>query len=120
MENVDVQSLGDRKTAVLAQFICQHSMTPPRTILVVGCGGGIEAAVLALSLDAQVTGIDVVAEFDERAAKVADLRYGDATNMDFEDGSFDFVFSFHALEHIPDYRKALAEMCRVLRSDGGG
>lgn len=119
MENVDVQSLGDLKTPVLAQFIREHSVTPPRTILVVGCGGGIEAAVLALLLDAQVTGIDVLTSFDERAAKVANLRYGDATNMDFEDESFDFVFSFHALEHIPGYRKALAEMRRVLRSGGG-
>lgn len=82
-------------------------------------GGGIEAAVLALLLDAQVTGIDVSINFDKRAAQVADLQYGDATNMDFDDETFDFVFSFHALEHIPDYRKALSEMHRVLRAGCG-
>jgi ubiquinone/menaquinone biosynthesis C-methylase UbiE len=85
----------------------------------VGCGSGIEAAVLGLMLRAEVTGIDVATNFDERAAQVANLKYGDATNMDFEDGTFDFVFSFHALEHIPEYQKALLEMRRVLRPGGG-
>lgn len=119
MNSIEVESLGDFKTPVLAQFISEKCANTPRTILVVGCGGGIEAAVLGLLLKAQVTGIDVATNFDERAAKIANLQYGDATNMDFEDESFDFVFSFHALEHIPDYRKALSEMRRVLRPGGG-
>lgn len=119
MKSIDVESLGDFKTPVLAQFISEKYANTPRTILVVGCGGGIEAAVLGLLLKAQVTGIDVATSFDERAAQIANLRYGDATNMDFDDESFDFVFSFHALEHIPDYRKALSEMRRVLRPGGG-
>src|SRR5690606_17037057 len=33
--------------------------------------------------------------------------------------SFDFVYSFHALEHIPQYRTALREIHRVLKPDGG-
>lgn len=119
MNSIDVESLGDFKTPVLAQFISEKCANMPRTILVVGCGGGIEAAVLGLLLKAQVTGIDVATNFDERAARIANLQYGDATNMDFDDESFDFVFSFHALEHIPDYRKALSEMRRVLRPGGG-
>jgi len=119
MNSIDVESLGDFKTPVLSQFISEKCGNTPRTILVVGCGGGIEAAVLGLLLKAQVTGIDVATNFDERAARIANLQYGDATNMDFDDESFDFVFSFHALEHIPDYRKALSEMRRVLRPGGG-
>ena len=38
--------------------------------------------------------------------------------MVFPDASFDAVFSYHALEHIPDHHKALAEMRRVLKPDG--
>lgn len=119
MNSIEVESLGDFKTPVLAQFIREKCANTPRTILVVGCGGGIEAAVLGLLLQAHVTGIDVATNFDERAAQIAHLGYGDATNMDFDDETFDFVFSFHALEHIPDYRKALSEMRRVLRPEGG-
>jgi ubiquinone/menaquinone biosynthesis C-methylase UbiE len=88
-------------------------------LLVVGCGDGIEAAILATRLNTSVTGIDVTDSFDTRAAKSADLQLGDAMSLDFEDETFDFVFSYHALEHIPDPHKALREMHRVLKPGGG-
>lgn len=108
----------DRKTALLADLIRTHFGKAPARILVVGCGNGREAAQLALSLQAQVTGIDLQSKFDAEAAAVANLRQGDATALDFPDGAFDFVYSFHALEHIPDFRRALREMHRVLTQDG--
>jgi ubiquinone/menaquinone biosynthesis C-methylase UbiE len=39
--------------------------------------------------------------------------------LGFDDESFDFVFSYHALEHIEDPNRALHEMHRVLRPGGG-
>jgi SAM-dependent methyltransferase len=36
----------------------------------------------------------------------------------FEDGSMDFVFSSHALEHMPDMQKALNEWGRVIKPGG--
>lgn len=114
-QNVD---FSDPKTVILADLICQQEKATPSKILVVGCGKGIEAAVLAQHLKASVTGIDIVTDFDARACMFADLRYGDATKMEFDDESFDFVYSFHALEHIPDFRTALHEMRRVLHRDG--
>jgi ubiquinone/menaquinone biosynthesis C-methylase UbiE len=116
---VDAVDLDDPKTQVLADLIRGHCTTVPDTILVVGCGNGIEAAVLGGSLGARVTGIDLETDFDERALRLADLKYGDATNLEFADESYDFVLSFHALEHIPDFRKALSEMRRVLRPSAG-
>lgn len=115
-QNVD---FSDPKTVILADLICQQENATPTKILVVGCGKGIEAAVLAQHLRTSVTGVDIVTNFDERARMFADLRFGDATKMEFDDESFDFVYSFHALEHIPDFRAALREMRRVLRRDGG-
>ena len=115
-QNVD---FSDPKTVILADLMCQQLNSVPSKILVVGCGKGIEAAVLAQHLGASVTGIDIVTGFDARAGLFADLRGGDATRMEFADESFDFVYSFHALEHIPDFRAALREMRRVLRPDGG-
>lgn len=108
----------DRKTALLAELIRAHFGKAPARILVVGCGNGREAAQLALSLKCEVTGIDLQSKFDPAAAAVATLRQGDATALDFPDNSFDFVYSFHALEHIPDFRRALREMHRVLTKDG--
>jgi SAM-dependent methyltransferase len=108
----------DRKASVLADVIRRNVPAMPARVLVVGCGSGREAAQFAQSFRAQVVGIDVETQFEPEATRVADLRWGDATSLDFADGSFDFVYSFHALEHIPDYRRALREMRRVLRRDG--
>jgi len=42
----------------------------------------------------------------------------DITDMVFEDKSFDVVLCSHVLEHIPDDRKAMAELFRVLKPEG--
>jgi ubiquinone/menaquinone biosynthesis C-methylase UbiE len=43
---------------------------------------------------------------------------GDAQALPFPDESFDGVLCSEVFEHIPDPRKAVAEMYRVLKSDG--
>ena len=48
----------------------------------------------------------------------ADLRVGDAHNLPFSDASFDTVVVTLALCTIPDDRRALAEVARVLRPGG--
>lgn len=90
-----------------------------KTLLVVGCGSGVEAAILAEKLGAAVTGIDPQDNFDADARRVADLRVGDALALDFPDESFDFVYCYHALEHIDQPAVAIREMARVLKRDGG-
>lgn len=42
----------------------------------------------------------------------------DITNLPFEDRSFDVIYASHVLEHIPDDRKAIAEIRRILRPGG--
>lgn len=74
--------------------------------------------MLAHDLDAKVIGIDIEEKFDAEAMRAVQLQRGDATALDFSDASFDIVFSYHALEHIPDYNKALDEMNRVLKPAG--
>lgn len=46
------------------------------------------------------------------------LRRRDVTALDFSDAALDAVVSLDVLEHIPDYRLALREVARVLRSGG--
>ena len=48
----------------------------------------------------------------------ADLRPGDAQALDFPDGSFDTVLCALGLCTIPDDRRAVTEMARVLRPGG--
>lgn len=111
-------ALRNGKTEALAGLIRARTRAPIRRLLVVGCGSGVEAAVLARELGAEVLGVDLETAFDSTAAAAVELRQGDATCLDFASGSFDFVFSYHALEHIPAYGKALAEMERVLSKGG--
>lgn len=51
-------------------------------------------------------------------AVTRNLRRMDATALRFEDASFDHLYSFHTIEHIPDLRGALREMQRVLVPGG--
>jgi SAM-dependent methyltransferase len=107
-----------RKTEAIAAIVCQRRAAPIRRFLVVGCGSGVEAAILSRALGVGGIGIDLKAAFDPAAARAADLRQGDATCLEFQDEEFDFVYSYHVLEHIPEYMKALAEMHRVLKKGG--
>lgn len=44
----------------------------------------------------------------------------DLTELEFPDESFDIVVCNHVLEHIPDDRKAIGELYRVLKPGGWG
>jgi hypothetical protein len=46
------------------------------------------------------------------------IRHESVCHLSFEDGSFSAILSFDVLEHVPDYRKALSEMCRCLEPGG--
>jgi SAM-dependent methyltransferase len=42
----------------------------------------------------------------------------DVTSIPYPDASFDVVICSHVLEHVPDDRRAIAELARVVRPDG--
>lgn len=113
-----MQRLRDTKTELVAKIITDNLGRKINRLLVVGCGSGVEAAILSRCLETEVVGIDVAGDFDADSARVAELRRGDAMALDFADGSFDFVYSYHALEHIPHPIRALEEIKRVLRAGG--
>jgi ubiquinone/menaquinone biosynthesis C-methylase UbiE len=73
----------------------------------------------------RLTGVDwspaMLAIARRRAAELgreADLRQGDAQALDFPDASFDTVLCALGLCAIPDDRRAVTEMARVLRPGG--
>jgi SAM-dependent methyltransferase len=92
------------------------------TILDAGCGTGTNSRRLARA-GYRVTGVDF-SEFALREATAEsagldiDFRRGDLTALSFPDRSFDAVFCFGVLMHIPELEKALDELVRVLKPGG--
>jgi len=73
----------------------------------------------------QLTGIDLSPAMlriaHQRAAQLGrtvDLRLGDAQALEFPDACFDTVVCTFSLCAIPDHRRALTQMIRVLRPGG--
>ena len=91
-----------------------------REVLDVGTGTGRAAFILALG-GANVTAVDASEEMlaiaRQRAAEqsLTNIRFqrGDAHALDFADRSFDAVVSFRMLMHTPQWKRCVAELCRV-------
>lgn len=88
-------------------------------ILELGSGTGISGSLI-LKKRKNLTGSD----FSKTFVNIARKRNGnnflqiDATKIPFKDNSFNLVCSADLIEHIPDLKKALDEMGRVLKKEG--
>jgi len=85
-------------------------------ILDVGCGRGFVTQGVQRFAPA-TTGIDLNAEAVSNGV-TGGLRVMDAQKLSFANASFDKIYSFHAIEHIPDLAGVFAEMDRVLKPGG--
>ncbi len=93
-------------------------------VLDLGCGGGhlVRDIALAVGDRGRAVGLDGSKEQITAARElcaelaVAELIVGDATNMPFEDASFDCLASIQMLEYVPDVDAALLEARRVMKS----
>jgi 2-polyprenyl-6-hydroxyphenyl methylase / 3-demethylubiquinone-9 3-methyltransferase len=106
-------------------FILQYTELKGKSVIDIGCGGGILAESLARS-EATVTAIDM-GEAPLQVAKLhllesqLEVDYQQATAEDFADkhaGKFDVVTCMEMLEHVPDPASVIDACSRLLKPNG--
>ena len=122
---VDEFHIGGREAT--AEIADRLRLQPGLRVLDVGCGIGGAARFLASRYGCRVTGIDLTAEYVDVGNRLngrlgladrIDLRVASATEMPFEDASFDRAVLLHVGMNIPDKRGLFAEIQRVLAPGG--
>ncbi|WP_446211689.1 methyltransferase domain-containing protein [Micromonospora sp. IBSANI012] len=93
--------------------------TRPDALLVdLGCGAGLLAPHLA-GKGYRHVGVDLTrSALAQAAAHGVTVVNGDATAVPLVDGCADVVAAGELLEHVPDWRRVVAEACRLLRPGG--
>lgn len=100
-----------------------RKVMPAGKILDVGCGTGVLAGRLAAA-GYEVTGVDPSAGMLEHVSQSGagvEAVLGDATELPFDDGTFDLTMCVAVMHHVADpeaVHRSLGEMVRVTRPGG--
>lgn len=114
---------------LLTSQVATILMQVGRQARILDCGVGNGS--LSIALDSILTGlveyhgIDTSAEMlvqagstMQRAGLLVHLKQADVLSLPYDDQSFDVVMAAHVLEHLPDPKRGLKEMIRVLKPGG--
>lgn len=101
--------------------------TEGQRVLEIGCGRGLGTEIIFRRFGArEVHAFDLDRDMVDRARRRLSrhppdrlkLFVGDAVAIDEDDASFDAVFDFGIIHHVPRWERAVAEVVRVLRPRG--
>lgn len=96
-------------------------------VLEIGCGRGVGTEIIFERFGArEVHAFDLDSDMIDRARKRLlayprerlKLFVGDAERIDAADASYDAVFDFGIIHHVPEWQRAVAEVARVLKPGG--
>lgn len=102
-------------------------LKPEAAILEVGCGRGAGAKLIYRAfkpsqlhiLDLDIKMIQGAKTYLSGATKdIMTTIVGDSIELPFKSEALDALFGFGFLHHVPDWRRALSEIARVLKSGG--
>jgi SAM-dependent methyltransferase len=101
---------------LFAEKLRRTSLPRNACILDIGTGTGSTLRMLHDLGYSSVVGIDASDEAIRYCAAkgLGPVKKGDLCDLQFADGSFEFVFATDVLEHVDDDARGLREICRVL------
>jgi methionine biosynthesis protein MetW len=110
---------GDARNSHLATLL-KSNICPGSSVLDVGCGDGTSSAPFVQELRIHYVGVDVSATAVDFARQngLDARKIEDASDLPFDDASFDAALCLEVFEHLSDPREAAAEIARVLRRSG--
>jgi SAM-dependent methyltransferase len=106
--------------ALFEEVLEQLDVGPGVTLLDVGCGSGVAAAI-ASERGARVSGLDATPEllaFARERAPSADFEQGEMEHLPCPDDTFDVVTGFNSFQYAAKPVNALTEARRVTRPGG--
>lgn len=102
----------------------QYQKYRGRKVLEVGCGLGIDSVKFAkhgaelTCIDLSDTAVRCTRGFLESLDLEATVLQGAVEHLEFPDESFEVVYAYGIIMHVPDERRAIAEIRRVLKPGG--
>lgn len=109
--------------SVLSEHLAAHGRDPAEmTLLDIGCSTGFLTQVYG-TVFGRVVGVDideagVAFATDNNQCPNVDFLVADSMALRLEDNSFDCVTCTHIYEHVPDARRLVSEIHRVLKPGG--
>ncbi|MDR2823984.1 MAG: methyltransferase domain-containing protein [Prevotellaceae bacterium] len=103
-------------------FISFLNLSGNEKIIDIGCGMGDLASQIAAGYnEISITGIEISDEqLNKIPQNIPNLRRikGDASDIPFEDNSFDLAYMRYLLEHVANPERVIRESKRILKPDG--
>ncbi len=102
------------------RFLQKEVENFPGKLIVIGCGSKREMT-LASSIHSEVWGIDISELAIEKTRKNFpgyNYKVMDASNMTFEENTFDVVVCSEVIEHLPDQNGFLASVAKIVKPGG--
>ena len=123
-------SMNNPLKALLQEYIevkefRKSSLLPEmQKVLEIGCGNGWGTKLIKKYFNpSEIEAVDLDPKMISIAQKnnkdrTINFSVADATTLPFKDKSFDAIFDFGIIHHIPDWEKCLVELKRVLKPGG--
>jgi SAM-dependent methyltransferase len=123
----EYEAVGEPLTrqCIPSAFAMVGGIRPGMSVVDIASGPG-GFSVAAAEAGARVLATDVSEAMVERAAQRLQpypdctARVMDAQELALQDGSFDAAFSLFGVVNVPDWRRSLRELARVIRTGGHG